>query len=258
MTHTGRETTGTCWSITVRPTDGIENRNSDYQELIKKYIEKLTNVSKYLFTIEKQGSAGSHVQGLILYQVDRRQDNVRRWWYKTFAPSNENERLHMHKIHSHNNYKLLVGYCCKENIPFITNLTTDEINEGKEYYSKEKRFKEIKLKKKDPNDMLIEYMEKWVEVMDVDPKRLVVSHMLAEMVKQRLLLPSQYVKIKQEAMQSYWDSLHGSSITSNYQQIVSEGGDILGMGPHPERQDEDLDDIYRSQSPTFDKKDWDE
>lgn len=219
-----RKTESNVYSITVRPTNGIQSRHPDCVDKFVQYCSSQT----YVCSIEKAGSASSHIQACIKFNESKRQDNILRAMRSIFPPLSDAETRNMICVKSHDDWKYVVGYCTKEVQPSSTSLSNDDLKICQDYYKE--RIKPIRITHKvDPNDAVIAFMEQYAILHNADPKDLSVYDCLSEMVRQRIITPSQYIKVKQESLQMYWNSMHAVPLAHDH--IVSEGRDLLGECP---------------------------
>lgn len=224
-----RKTLGRDFSVTVRPRDGIEERFPNYITLLQEYVQRRCP-SKYAFTVEKAGTAASHLQGLLRFDEDIRQDNLRRAFISMFPAIDDDELRSSIKIKDHDDFQYLIGYVTKESAPCLTNLSSEEMTDAKSYYMRSLAPTKIK-PGMDPNDKLIDFMTYKSLQMGKDPKTMHVTSSLAMMVREGLIKPSQFVKVKREHCQEYWCMLHNMSLDDRVK--LYEGRGDLGVEPHP-------------------------
>lgn len=122
------KTTSNCYSITIRPGNGINLGSNPVMQLLS-YIEKSSLY--FIFCVEMDGEK-AHFQGGVFYESSKRQDNIRRDLLKfteeIYINSNgskpltdkglENMRKHALKVIPHNDWDILVRYTLKEGINY--------------------------------------------------------------------------------------------------------------------------------------------
>lgn len=188
-------------SITVRPRDGIEERFRDYAEKLENIV-KSYNVVKYAFSVEKQGSAGSHIQGIMTFN-GQRQDNVREGFKKRFPPIDSAEARNGFVIRNHDDEKFLLGYISKEYRPFYLTYSDTEVNEAIKYYNEcIEKMKKNKSRTTgyDVHDKLF---ENWRSLEEEYKYNVGVHRVCEVMIHAGTLRPSEYAKIKKESMNEY-------------------------------------------------------
>lgn len=199
-----RHANGKLYSITIRPYGGVNARWPDIlAQLQTRYAKE-----KYLFSVEKDGTAASHVQGYLCLSQDVRQDNVRRYLKSQFPPNeHDNVRAYI-VVKTHDNPKYLVGYCLKESQSYVTSLTESELEEGKKFYNDFcKPVSEKRLKGMPAMSKVIQWMSQKVLELGCSPSELSVMNCMRRMIWDKLLTPEESAKIKIEVLSLHWEVL---------------------------------------------------
>lgn len=241
-----KKTIGCCFSITVRPRNGITPSFDDINERLLKFVMS-QKPDKYIFTIEeKEGPTSSHIQGAILYNDLKRQDNISRTIRRLF-PKGDSDNDKMYKVVLHNDFKGLVGYCLKQNEPILCNLSKDVKAEASQYYVEiQQKVKESVPKSKGKNriqDVNNKICYFWINFCRKLERRF-IDYTYREILKHMLsidaLTPAELSKAKEESITTYifiMDELEHSrphyadkAKNVNFDSIDKEieGRDILG------------------------------
>ena len=167
----------------------------------------------YAFTIEKSGTAESHVQGMIQFPSLIRQDNIRRAFVKKFQGIDEDERRHMVKVNTHNSLDVLIGYVQKENGYLETNIPGDVLQRSKELYDKMKRAKAQKPNGRlDIHDQVIDYMKEYCQELKIPYHYLTVESALTNMIRDKFITAGQYARIKHMTLEFVCGIVTGKQI----------------------------------------------
>lgn len=196
-----RHAIGQVYSITIRPFGGVNARWPDILATLSTRFEK----DEFLFSVEKDGTAGSHVQGYLRVSKEVRQDNLRALIKRLYPPSPQDNPRSYLEVRTHNNPKILIGYCLKESQVYETNIDSHRLDEARKFYSTFTKKPKRKLKELPAMSKIIQWMTDKVEELGCDPSDLSPTQCMRQMIWDNLLTPEESAKVKMEVLSMHWE-----------------------------------------------------